>query len=217
MKKNTSYIICTLILLCFFVSCKSKEITEKPEIERTQEFIADINPIFLDTVNLYTKNSVNNPYIAEYNLYFSPRTNSVFINVTIGITSIRIVFSYSERNALYESVKKYLYNYENNLIIQEKPTSKNAYYKGTASIDWGVLALNYSTDTKYQTNVEYLWIDKPYYRLRFEATDDKDKDASSPAFSVYISPTQWQTLFDLCNQQALEARCDEILAEADAF
>ena len=171
----------------------------------------------MGNLHLYTKQSINSPRITDFDVYFSPRTNSIFFKFNIGIDIVQISYSYSERKKLFETAQKYLSNYENNLINNEKPTSKNAYYKGIIPISWGVFGLTHSVNTNYKVNTEYVWPDKPYYRLQYESTKDIEEDSNSPAFSIYISPSQWQTIFEMCNQELLEAQVDSILEQAEAF
>ena len=208
------FLITILINLLSYASNKTRG--PQPVQERSENFIADMNPFFVGNLHLYTKQSINSPRISEFDLYFSPRTNSIFINTKLSIDVIQIDFSYAERKALYETAQKYLNDYENGLIIDEKPTSKNTLYKGNIPISWGVFGYTHSAITKYQINTEYLWIDKPYYRIRFETTEDED-DASSPAFNLYISPSQWNNILEMCDQAALEARCEQVVNEAMEF
>ena len=218
MKRNIFLFLLTVIIFLVFTSCASKKEKEpQPVQERSENFIADINSMFLGNLHLYTKLSINAPKITDFDVYFAPRTNSIYLNFKMGIDIVQISFSYSERKAIYESAQKYIDNYENKLLIDEKPTSKNAYLKGKAPISWGVFGLVYSTITKYQVNTEYLWIDKPYYRLKYDTAKANDDDANSPSFSIYISPSQWQNIFEMCNQAVLESKVDDILEQADVF
>lgn len=215
MKK--SFITPVFILCIFLCGCASKQKEPQPVRERSEDYIADINSMFLGNLHLYTRMSINSPKITDFDVYFSPRTNSVYLNFKLGIDIVQISYSYSERKAIYESAQKYIFNYENNLLVDEKPTSKNAYHKGQVPISWGVFGLSYSATTKYQVNTEYLWIDKPYYRLRYDSAKDDNEDSNSPAFSIYISPSQWQTIFEMCDQALLESKVDAIIEQADVF
>ena len=99
----------------------------------------------------------------------------------------------------------------------QKPTKKNAYYKSSIPVSWGLLGYSHDIKPTFYANVEYLETNKPYFRLKFEAVSDPEDGSTSPSFSIYISPAQWKQIFELCDQQALEARCDEILAQAEEF
>lgn len=218
MKKHIYLFLISLIILSVFISCASKkELQAKPEQVRTENFIADLDPFFLGNLHLYTKQSVNSPKITDFDVYYNPRSNSISFTFKLGLNIVQLSYSYSERKEIYSSAKQYIFNYENNFITEEKPTSKNAYLKGKSPISWGVFGLVYSAITKYQVNTEYLWIDKPYYRLRYETSKAQDDDANSPAFAIYISPTQWQMIFEMCDQASLEAKVDEILSQAEVF
>ena len=107
--------------------------------------------------------------------------------------------------------------YEEGSITDEKPTKKNALCTGNVPLMWGVVGLSHSLNVNYAANIEYLEPNKPYFRLKFDATDDYSDQSTSPAINIYISPSQWQTLFEMCDQATLEARCDEIVEQAEAF
>ena len=218
MKTKFLLIILLLTVTISLTSCASKkELKEKPVIEKSENFIADLDSFFIGNLNLYTKRSINNPVITQFDVYFYPRSNSIALFCKLGIDVIQIVFSYADRENIYETAQLYLSNYENNLIKEEKPTSKNAYLKGSLPIAWGVFGYTYSETTKYQINTEYLWIEKPYYRLKLDATSTKDESATFAGFSIYVSPSQWQSIFEMCDQATLEAKCDEKSVQADTF
>lgn len=217
MKKIFLAFIIALSLLFVLTSCASKELKEKPVIERSENFIADLDSFFLGNLSLYTKRSINSPVITQFDVYFAPRSNTITLACKLGIDVVQLEFSYAERKNIYNSALSYISNYENNLIKQEKPSSKNAYLNGTLPVYWGVFGYTYEAITKFQVNTEYLWIDKPYYRLRIDAVTTKEESATSPAFSIYVSPSQWKTIFELCDQATLEARCDEVVEQAEEF
>ena len=218
MKKIFFPLIITLSLFFVTTSCASKkELKEQPVIERSENFIANLNTFFVGNLNLYTKRSIGNPTITQFDVYFSPRTNSILLAGKLGIDVIQLEFTYAERKNIYTAALQYISNYENGLISQEKPTSKNAYIKGKVPISWGVFGYTYDAVTKYQVNTEYLWIEKPYYRFKLEAAPADGDSGSSPAFSIYVSPSQWKTIFELCDQATLEARCDEVVEQVEEF
>lgn len=88
--------------------------------------------------------------------------------------------------------------------------------------EWSSVGSNFSrkyglSGSKYSTLAEYLEENKPYFRLKFDATDDYTDNSTSPLFCIYVSPLQWQTIFELCDQETLEAHCDEIIEQGQAF
>ena len=215
--KKLFLLLLTFFTITLFVSCASTSKETAPR-ERDETFIADISSFKLDTLHLYTQLKTGKPKINDLSLYFDPKTNFLIVNTKIGIDYVRLGFTYDERKALFEAYNKYIEDYENGTIPTEKPTKKNAYTTGMALIGWGVTNYSYEADSKYITNAYYLTAEKPYFRLYFNAgADFTDKSIYSPVFSIYISPAQWETILELCNQEALEARVDEILEEADAF
>ena len=211
--KSFIILFITLFTISLF-SCASKHKVAK---ERSDTFIADIDPFEIDEINLYASLALANPSPRNFALDFYPRSNSVTLEGRIAPDAINICFNYSERKKLYEAAQQYIQAYEEGTIKNEKPTKKNALVNGTLPLMWGVLGLSHSIDVKYSANIEYLEPSKPYFRIKLDATDDYTDNSTTPPINIYISPSQWQTLFELCNQEDLEARCDEILEEADAF
>ena len=206
-----TFIIITILII---TSCVT---TPKVPKERSETFIANIDQFYIGELHLYTRMTINNPKISDFELTFAPRSNYVIANVKIGLDVIKIGFSYKERMIIKDIAEEYIVDYQNGLLKNEKPTNKNALLKSVVPLSWGVFGYSHSVDVKYYVNIEYLESDKPYFRLRFEATDDLEDGSTTPAFSIYISPSQWQKIFEICNQKSLEAQVDKILAQAEAF
>lgn len=215
MKKSTLFIFITIFTSLLFSACASKSKIVKKE--RSETFIADLDSFYMDEINLYSSLAMNNAKICNYEFDFYPRTNNISIQGKISVDAVYVVFSYAERVKLYNAAQEYLEAYQNGTIKNEKPTKKNAFFTSEAPIMWGVLGLSHSLKVKYSAHVEYLEPDKPYFRLKFDPTDDHSDNSTSPSFSIYISPSQWTRIFELCDQQSLEAKCDELLAEAEEF
>ena len=214
MKKTLFTLITIITFLITLTACAS---TEKPPRQRDDTFIADINSFTLDTVHLYTQRKTGKPKINDLVISFDPRTNYVNINTKIGIDFVKIGLSYEERKSLFDAYNKYIEALYSNGIPNEKPTKKNAYTKGYAFVYWGAAGLSYGANAPYMTNAYYMEPTKPYFRITFSAGADEEEHVYSPSFSVYISPTQWETLIEMCNQEHLVALTDEILAQANEF
>ena len=214
MKKTILTLTTLLLFTCIFTSCASKQKVQK---ERSEHFIADIDPFYIGELHLYTRMTVGSPKISDFELTYYPRSNVVSLKVKIGLDVIKIGFSYADRKKFYEAANSYIDSYENNMIKEEKPSKKNSILKDELPLSWGVFGYSHDISVKYMVNYEYLEPDRPYFRLKFDATTDPEDGTTSPAFSIYISPAQWKQIFEICNQQALEAKCDEVLAQAEAW
>lgn len=214
MKSKYVFPIFLLTLAIALTSCASKE---KVIRERDETYIADLDSFYIGELHLYTRVTINQPKISDFEVTFSPRSNIIYFKAKLGLDIISIGVSYKERQKLYEIALEYIDAYKNNTLKNEKPSKKNAYFRSKTYVSWGVFGYTHSVLANYITNVEYLETDKPYFRLKFEATDDPEDGSTTPAFSIYISPSQWQTIFEMCNQESLEAQVDEILAQAEAF
>ena len=217
MKKNNIIqliIIFTVLLTFSLCSCASKPKVSK---QRSETYIADLDSFYVDELHLYTKTPMGEPRVTDIEVTFFPRTNIIGFKMKIGLDVIRVGFSYAERKRLYESALEYLDSYNSNTIQYSKPNKQNALLKSNTLLSWGVFGLTHDVNVKYYTNIEYLESEKPYYRIKFEATDDPEDGSATPPFSIYISPSQWNSIFEICNQTELESKCEEILEKADAF
>lgn len=210
-----SFIIIFITLFTItLLSCASKHKVQK---ERGETFIADVDAFNIDDITLYASLATANPKPRTFTFDFYPRTNNLSLEGRITPDAINIVFSYAERKKLYETALQYIQAYEEGSIKKEKPSKKNALCSGSVPLMWGVLGLSHSITVKYYANIEYLEANKPYFRIKLEATDDYTDQSTSPVVNIYISPSQWKTIFELCDQQTLEARCDSIIDQAEAF
>lgn len=215
MKKNYLTLITISVFLILLTGCASKPKTPKV---RSETFIADVNPFAVENFHLYTTKSINKPTISDFTLYFAPKTNYVLLNSKIGVNFVRIDFSYEERLALNEARNKYLQALESGTIPDEKPKKKNAYSTGKIQVSWGVAGLTHFVNTSYITNAYYLEPDKPYFRISIEpAEEEGNEHVYSPSFCIYISPSQWESIIEACNQDHLVALTDEIVNQANAF
>ena len=214
MKKNliTTITFCIIIL---FTSCASKQ---KVIRERSETFIADINSFEVGTFHLYTTLGVGRPKITDFYVSFAPRSNYLFAKARVGIDVIEIGFSYPERLKLNQAKEQYISAYEAGTIPDTKPKNKNAISKGDVSVAWGSLGLTHEVDTSYVTNTQYLEAGKPYFRIRLvQEEQQSEENVHSPALCIYISPSQWESIVEACDQERIVDMTDEILAEAEAF
>ena len=213
--KKTIIIISAMILTILFTSCASKE---KPPRVRDESFIADIGPFEVGELHLYTAYGITRPKISDFSIIFYPRSNNLSFRTKIGIDIVEFSFSYLERKQFFDAKNKYLELYNSGNIPNEKPKKKNALSTGNTYIGWGTLGASHQAYAPYYTNIEYILENKPYFRILFEQSKELDDSGnSSPRVSIYISPAQWEQIYELCNQASLEAHADEILAQAEAF
>ncbi len=205
-----------LLISIATISCASKKLPEPKE--RSDTFIADVNPFEIGTFHLYTGSSnLGKLKISDIYLSFDPRTNCVMATGRIGVNAVRLGFSYEERKSLLAAIETYCAAVEALAIPKAKPTKKNAYSTGNVSIEWGALGLSHYVMTNYITNAEYIEENKPYFRILLNQTEDERTQVSSPKIFIYISPAQWDKIVEACNQERLVAMTDQIMIEAEAF
>ncbi len=205
-----------LTLIITLTGCASKN---KPPRVRDETFIADLAAFEVGTFHLYAAFGINRPKIYDFSAIFYPRSNMLYFRGRIGVDIVQAGFSLSERSSLVSAKEKYVQDYENGSIKNEKPTKKNAYSKGNVPFNWGTLGAGYLAYVDYYSNVEYIIENKPYFRIQFQSTkgEEPDENISSPRINVYISPSQWESIIETCNQERLIEMTDEILEEANAF
>ena len=215
MKKSILLISAILLLITTITSCASKE---KPPRERDETFVADIGPYSIGEFHIYTAYGISKPKISDFTATFYPRSNYIYFQTKIGIDKVEFCLSYPERKSLSEAKDKYLELYKDKKIKNEKPTKKNALSKGNIYINWGTLGPSHSAYAPYYTNIEYILENKPYFRILCEQAKELDDSGnSSPRVKIYISPKQWEEICEMCDQAKLEARADEIIAQANEF
>ena len=213
---KTKFLLPLFIIIILTTSCVSKKLPSPKE--RSDSFIANVNAFEIGTLHLYTSTTaISQIKIQDYYLSFDPRTNCIMVTARIGVNAIRLGFSYEERKSLLAAKETYCSAYEASSIPNAKPTKKNAYSTGNVSIEWGALGLSHYVMTTYITNAQYMGENKPYFRLLLNQTEDKISEVYSPKITIFISPSQWEKIIEICNQERLIQMTDEILAEADAF
>ncbi len=216
MKTKFLFPILFLLTLTFtFTSCASKE---KPPRVRDETFVGDVGPFEIGDIHLYASFGRSRPKICGFYAIFYPRTNEILVKTKIGVDVIQFSFTYNERQEFVAAKDKYIQLYTDGQINKEKPTKKNALSSGSTYINWGMTGPAHQAYAPYYTNIEYILENKPYFRILFEQAKELDDSGdSSPRINIYISPAQWEQICQICDQATLEARVDEILAEADAF
>lgn len=213
---KTKFLLPLFIIIILITSCASKKLPAPKE--RSDTFIANVNPFEIGTFHVYAGSSnIGKLKISDIYLTFDPRTNCVMATGRIGVNAVRLGFSYEERKSLLAAKETYCAAVEALAIPKAKPTKKNAYSTGNVSIEWGTLGLAHYVMTNYITNAEYLEENKPYFRILLTQTKEENSEIYSPKIFIYISPSQWESIVEACNQEHLVALTDEILAEANEF
>ncbi len=213
--KKNSIILFILISIFLLGSCASKKIIVR---ERSESFIADINPFEIDTFHLYASSSnVGKVKVSDLYFTFDPRSNYIYVSGRIGVNAVRFGFSYEERKSLLEARNAYIRAYEASAIKDVKPSKKNAFSTGTVSVEWGAAGLAHGVETGYFTSTQYLEKDKPYFLIQFIQTEEEISEVYSPKIFVYISPAQWEKIIEACDQQVLVEMSDRIMEEAQEF
>ena len=212
---QTVIVVMGVILTISTTSCVTKK---KIVHERNDSYIADLDAFGVETFHLYASSSnIGKVKVSDFYVTFAPRTNYVLVTGRVGINTIRISFSYEERQSLLKAHDAYIAAFESSSLRDVKPTKKNAFTTGTAYVEWGAAGLGHEVETTYFTNTQFLEENKPYFLIQFNQTEEKISEVYSPKLFIYISPSQWEKIIEACNQEHLISMTDKIVEEAEAF
>ena len=189
---------------------------QKAEKEVDPYFLGDFNSFYIGDVMCLNKSTFGNSKPVELNLYFSPRTSAIEARFILGMNKICIEWSPEECKALFSSIEKYSVLMNSEVKLEDrKPTKKNAFNNGKVYIYWGMSGYTRDTLATYFTNYEYLEENKPYFKIKVNATPyTKEENVSSPNVDLFFSPSQLETLLSVVDYEAIYAKVEELKAEA---
>lgn len=203
-----------LVSLAFvFFSCTS---TKEPEVD--PNFLGDYEPIQLENamgwVTLFGKEKPK-----EIELHFIPRTNRVEMYFRDLQNRVCIILTPEHRQMMTEAALQFLSEQETGNMPDRKANSKNFYFQSVATVGWGVTGIaRVAEKAKLQFNYEYFRDKRPYFLLKTLPAPDRDEpDVYSPTIEVYFSPAQLEALYEILNQDALQALVDELNEKAYAY
>ncbi len=199
-----------VILLC---SCAStKERVDDPD------FLGDYEPMQLEDVMGWVT-LFGNEKPKEIELFFVPRTNRVEMYFRDLQNRICIVLSPEHRQMMIDAAIQFMEESESGNMPNRKANSKNYYAQSVCSVGWGVTGIARVTEkSKLQFNYEYFKDGRPYFLMKaLPAPDREEPDVYSPTVEVYFSPAQLEALYEVLNQETLQAAVDELDVKAYAY
>lgn len=206
MIRKSCVFLCVLCVLTLF-SCSST----KKEVEQDPNFLGDYKPIQLENamgwVTLFGKEKPK-----EIELYFVPRTNRVEMYFRDLQNRVCIILTPEHRQMMTEAALQFMTEQEAGNMPDRKANSKNYYAQTTCTVAWGVTGVGRVTNkAKLQFNYEYFNDKRPYFLMKaLPAPDREENDVYSPTVEVYFSPAQLEALYEILNQEALQALVDEL-------
>jgi len=199
-----------VVLLC---SCAStKERVDDPD------FLGDYEPMQLEDVMGWVT-LFGNEKPKEIELFFVPRTNRVEMYFRDLQNRICIVLSPEHRQMMIDAAIQFMEESESGNMPNRKANSKNYYAQSVCSVGWGVTGIARVTEkSKLQFNYEYFKDGRPYFLMKaLPAPDREEPDVYSPTVEVYFSPAQLEALYEVLNQETLQAAVDELDVKAYAY
>lgn len=215
--KKTVIILLTLFTV-FITSCGSTKI--KPVREPDEFYLADIAEIELGNINCLVAYGKSKAKVTDVYFYINPRTNEVCARFRLGIDVIELVYTYSERSNINNTFSTYLEDIQNPKLANRKTNKKNSYLVvNDGYVGWGLSSISHRVyDTTYFTNYEFLEPNKPYFKMQYYSSEEKDKkDVLSPFFAVYLTPAQIRKIREICDQNRIQEEVDKVLKEAYTF
>ena len=213
MKKNIFISFLVLLLVIFSFSCSSFRIVEK---EPDPYYLGDFNPFYIGDVMCLSKSTFGSSKPVELNFYFAPRTSNIEVRFTSGMNKVLLAWTPEECKAIFSSIEEYSELINSGVKLENrKPTKKNAFYNGKVDIYWGVGGYTRDTLATYFTNYEYLEENKPYFKVKVNATPyEKEENVSSPNLDLFFSPSQLENLINVVNYDTIYAKVEELKTEA---
>lgn len=212
--KSVPAVSALLVMVTLFFSCSSVPTEEQID----PNYLGDFDPIQLETVITRTV-MFGKEKPVELELYLIPRTNIVEMYYRDFANKICLMMTPEQRRLLRLAAADFSLKAEAGVLENRKPTSKNAYSETKASVAWGVTGVaRVSEKAKLQLNYEYLSDGRPYFTIKLVPGPDKnDSTVYSPSSTLYMSPTQVQTLCEVTDQDVLQAMVDELNARANEY
>lgn len=202
-----------VLILLTITSCASSKEPEAPR-QPDENYLGDFNSFQLENVMCITKSATGKLNPLEMEMYFAPRTNTVQSRFTYGMDKVSLSFNYAQRQAFYEGIVAYMEAYNAGNMPVRDPDKKNFLTRTPVTVSWGVFGLAYTTETFVRINYEYLEPGKPYMVATFENEKAKDDEAYSPVMNLYFTPSQLENLVEIIDQDAFQARVDELNRQA---
>ena len=205
--------LCFVLAGLLFFSCTS---TKEEEID--PNFLGDYEPIRLENAMGWVT-TFNKEKPKEIELYFVPRTNRVEMYFRDLQNRICIILTPEHREMMIDAAEQFMAEQEAGKMPDRKANSKNYYSQAICSVGWGVLGVSRVTEkSKLQLNYEYFNDNRPYFLLKaLPAPDKEEPDVYSPTVEVYFSPAQLEALYEILNQDTLQALIDDLDEKAYAY
>lgn len=205
-------LLCVLLGFVLFSCASNKEQVVDPD------FLGDYDPMQLEDVMGWVT-LFGNEKPKEIELFFVPRTNRVEMYFRDLQNRICIVLTPEHRQMMIDAAIQFMEESESGNMPDRKANSKNYYAQSVCSVGWGVTGIARVTEkSRLQFNYEYFKDGRPYFLMKaLPAPDKEESDVFSPTIEVYFSPAQLEALYEVLNQEALQAAVDELDAKAYAY
>lgn len=215
-KKSFRHVLfCLLIGMMIFVSfsCATIKTSEK---EVDPNFLGDFDAFYLGEVMCLSDTTFGNSKPLTIHLYFAPRTSNIEARFSSGMNKVCLIWTPAEREKLVLSIEEYAKLIASGEKLEKrKATKKNAFQNGNVYIYWGVGGYTRDTLATYFTNYEYLEENKPYFKIKVNATPyPEEEHVSSPNINLFFSPTQLENLIEVTDYDVIIEKIEALKTEA---
>ncbi len=229
MKKTNAFLL--IFISSLFIACASNNTAELydndeydyrenlivPIVEITDNFIGDFDPTEIEGLMFLQKSKKTLKPKEVKDVILIPRTNCVELSFRDEVNTVTIELSKYERDKILESCKTFIDQYDSKTLPHHKINSKTAYVKSKCKFWFGVFASsNQCSDCDYYTNCEFIE-KRPYFLLKFLASQCDDGKAYTPKLSLYMSPTQVRAFINQMDQETLNAYVKDLNEKAYTY
>jgi hypothetical protein len=193
----------SLTLVLFFFSCASFS------GKRSEEFIADRDPIRLGSLKFELDNFLGNDVLQrEMEVEFHPRTNEVSLRYRYESVAYTLYIGKNGRRLFTDGFRKYRGEYEAKKLTDKASKTRGVYGKGKERLNWGIVKL---TEKKGHPVVQfgYLFKKAPYFTITQGQTRDEFFGSSgegitdSRRMTLYLTRAQAEILVGWFDQGML--------------
>lgn len=204
-----------VLLLLLAASLMMTGCNTPPKEKDPEFFIANVNGFRYDYLRCLLADTLNRPAVNDLVLYLYPKSNTLEVRWKNGGFLTCYDWSQKDRELITSCAETYLEAYNSGNLPVQKPKKKTAWWSGKLSVGWGLGDFTRAVDAKSYITYEYLEEGKPYFLIHSDPTETTNEEhVSSPKISIYLSPTQLQSLVDMMKQENLVASVNEIVEEA---
>ncbi|GHT52831.1 hypothetical protein FACS1894106_2390 [Spirochaetia bacterium] len=198
-----------LVVPLLLFSCKS---SGKRTISMNPNFLADLDPIAIGSAAMQFDKLVSSSLEKrEVDVWFNPRTDSVYLQFRYQTINFRQIWDKSNRLQFVTALENYKKDYEAKNLNLKSSRARRAYGTLTGSIEWGQFSSAYLMNAEARPYIQMGYQfrqNSPYFTVYQEAAESltnlgDDVKKTSLGITTYFTRAQAEELAKLFDQQYL--------------